>query len=1753
MKQLADYIFSGIQKNLELGGDKQVIRVDGFENLGLYLRLCEKVAALCIKRGYTLVAKLSRSKFLQLQATGKWPAEAVRMQQQNWIDMEDHMTVFRNMLPANGKKLVVLMLGTDLVQDKGGLNDFFAITPSQIDASIGKEYAKLISPELQAAFSDPHIDDIVNRFFGDLFTCVPQNLPQVSDILDQWLEDTPTVQEAMEELFSMLYQWNIPPVYDKAHELSVKRFLDTKPKNSLIIRASNFICGKTYKRITKIVIGNITKQFSSYKNPENGKQPGKYACDYPEDQAIASLEELEARTKDFVMGNHSEAIIQQFLHTDFSILDDILSIPLSSQRTKSAITKVQGLPLSILLQVFMEAITANKGVDNVRIQWKKASLCGIPSNVEQANVQDSDKKDRTALLHEIWNSIVHFAGGVDAYLAQDNWNNSDGEPVSLSMTPSNFFSPDASADMIEEGLVTSGSGATHKIEFSVIACCGDTELSSETYNWVIQTDENWLLAFRDFSQIPDDENCYIPFGTIHDLNAAFSLKDADSFAYWITHAELKLLVDKESIWFLLQKLLNDDAMLADFCRLGKLFQNFRQQVLTDGFYASVNASAYRLLEAYRKLIEKVTSEPAYTARLHTIAGQLVFFFTICESTRPVSGDCAAPQVIVPPWHPAMLEKISDQMLFIRSGVHEWHEQPTDERKKITDRLDELLSLATIRNATDAFFSTTPEKFLTHSVTYGYYTLYGRAIQQNTFVSALQIEREAAVTEDDFHDSELTRVSRESHVLLRTIKQYVDTYPRAKRVLSIVIINPDDLQVVVSAIWQYLSELRQEDIDISTSLRLTVLTNSDIHGARTYLAYWMNHAFTQDDRWDIKAYLQVYDNESDIAHIIPPTTDLVFFFDALKTEQNARYHFYRSNKTEKMVDCRFPIVFKPSLNQRGSNVHEIDITQTQFQVATAHTQLLRVFDERQLYSEPCVLVQSSSECTDRGGIIRKVQTKTVWLCCIDNALDKDTVRRLYAEETGIIGFTTGEGSCGQMNLAITCQASMLPELQSRCERRLRKMFPSWTSQQLERAARNCLLQAPKLDGVSILRAMNPNDYDMNNYLAYLIASALTDASPNHLCVLIRLDSYRHWFDDEKKAALKIPDFLLLESEIKADAPLHLDATIIEAKISSCASMYSEHLPKAQQQVRSGRSILAQHFSPDSCSVESRYWLAQLYRAIAFLQSDMDFDDHAFPILKEKLENMIDGRFTISWHERILGCEIDSNCTLNKTLLNDNGMTFEYWQLGQLGIQNILLDNELDAAITFDSEATTQEEAFVDDSEDFVEESSIEESSVETEAMVNQTEEPVTASSATIEPLDVASNVNIKNESTEVPNVLTESQTASVPAEKVDTQPIAAKDASKKELEDIRVLIGQDIRRKIPIYWEFGHQQLANRHLLITGGSGQGKTYAIQTFLYELARQGISSVVFDYTDGFLPGKLEPAFEAALSGKIEQHYAITGDLPINPFKRQTLHIPGIPDDLLEQSTNVASRFAAIMRHVYSFGEQQTSALYQACKEGIDQFGNQMNFEKLRQLLSAQSSTYAKTVLSKMQQFFDLNLFDTQNGLDWSKITERDGKVTVIQLTNLDREIQTIITEMLMWDAWYALVKCGDKSRPFVVVLDEAQNLSITDGSPAQKILQEGRKYGWSAWFATQFMKGALSSDEISRLQQAAETLYFKPSAEETASVASMLSDNTMSAGEWSEQLKQMQKGHCIVKGDRIRPNQQFGAAPAVLVKVSSFEERI
>lgn len=77
-----------------------------------------------------------------------------------------------------------------------------------------------------------------------------------------------------------------------------------------------------------------------------------------------------------------------------------------------------------------------------------------------------------------------------------------------------------------------------------------------------------------------------------------------------------------------------------------------------------------------------------------------------------------------------------------------------------------------------------------------------------------------------------------------------------------------------------------------------------------------------------------------------------------------------------------------------------------------------------------------------------------------------------------------------------------------------------------------------------------------------------------------------------------------------------------------------------------------------------------------------------------------------------------------------------------------------------------------------------------------------------------------------------------------------------------LIGTQTGHDHKVYWEFG--RLKNKHMLIQGKSGAGKTYFIQRMLKELSNQGVPSIIIDYTDGFRSDQLEPAFLESLEDK-------------------------------------------------------------------------------------------------------------------------------------------------------------------------------------------------------------------------------------------------------------------------------------------------
>ena len=206
----------------------------------------------------------------------------------------------------------------------------------------------------------------------------------------------------------------------------------------------------------------------------------------------------------------------------------------------------------------------------------------------------------------------------------------------------------------------------------------------------------------------------------------------------------------------------------------------------------------------------------------------------------------------------------------------------------------------------------------------------------------------------------------------------------------------------------------------------------------------------------------------------------------------------------------------------------------------------------------------------------------------------------------------------------------------------------------------------------------------------------------------------------------------------------------------------------------------------------------------------------------------------------------------------------------------------------------------------------------------------------------------------------------------------------------------------------------------------------------------------------------------------------------------------------------------------------------------------------MAEDKSSYAQTALSQLSLLIDKNPFEENKDFGWGDLDNGDGKLFIIQLTGFTKDVQRIITEMILWDLWNYKLNNGSKDNPFTVVLDECQNLNFGDNSPCKKILLEGRKFGWSAWFSTQFLKGQMDKATISGLQNAAQKIYFAQTEEEAPVVASVFADSNDDKKEWTKKLIGLEKGTCITYGSMKNDDKLCPAVP-IKIRISSLEERI
>ena len=100
-----------------------------------------------------------------------------------------------------------------------------------------------------------------------------------------------------------------------------------------------------------------------------------------------------------------------------------------------------------------------------------------------------------------------------------------------------------------------------------------------------------------------------------------------------------------------------------------------------------------------------------------------------------------------------------------------------------------------------------------------------------------------------------------------------------------------------------------------------------------------------------------------------------------------------------------------------------------------------------------------------------------------------------------------------------------------------------------------------------------------------------------------------------------------------------------------------------------------------------------------------------------------------------------------------------------------------------------------------------------------------------------------------------------------------------------------------------------------------------------------------------------------------------------------------------------------------------------------------------------------------FVFNTFQDKGlALDWQDMLDGGSRVFVIQLKGFEPSLERAVTEFLLWNLIGFVESDGPRPMRCFVVLDEAHKLAFVPGTPTEKLLREGRKFGLGLLLASQ-----------------------------------------------------------------------------------------
>lgn len=1674
--------------------------------------------------------KISRGLWMSWSDEEKAALTSAKSVERSWVDINDQLTTYRN----EGH---CVFFGFDHASDKGSLKDFHLVSEELLWARVLQRRFDGWVARIGEILDDN--DSNASAALLDFLEAVHKNnarrLVRVSRFFEELLDLAPeNMREFVSSCYAELPSWGGLPLLDMPIGRNLPRVRRLIELGQRFCNHSIFVSKAERDKVTKKLAKSQAEDpgFDLPQPVGGGKSPYGTADDYLEDVRI------------FVRDNDSEALAR-LRQSDASSLLMLLEKREKKTPTDPKATTLRGYSDVVFLQAIQ--LTLQKLIEKYRADLAAGQIEEIKIRVTHYHADGDDPYQE---VQQLLNGIV------GAVIPERLPGGGEGK---------------ADIAVVLEGLediVPRETRATARIGFTVsVTSTMDTEPFEQQFVWPVPATHperlRLVLAEQTLRSLARLGAPRLPLFNIGGFDELFYAIDEDDahrlLLLGMSDLDVKNAFDGLAIEYVSPELVSSCTALTS------LYKEHLESILANGFHQA-NSAVYRVIDAYSATVAQVIGTHALGAE-QILPRLYRAFLTVRSNDNPSQPYVDAALVL--PISPFVLELCSARAVFLHDGFSEVIGELFESGSAAAQqRWQHLIELAELRRPIVALIADANKALTTWSRSFGLTHLVGSADNRYLPVASQSLMRKDVFDEDDL--GQRLQSSANSRIYERLIRDYQVLHRHANDQLSLLLVNVSEIEVMLSGVDRWLKTYLTETVEQAAPFNLEVkviTTGVATTTALNILVAWKN-AWAEGEFPKLRpCSIQIGHRHakavSDLESMLRMEPDQRFDIAVISHFLEGKHagdqleHVAPFDAVQGSVLRQFPIAEypRPATMLSLQSLRKTVISNRRVQMASKHTEISARLRYPQAAPSQDHAVVTQVEFSAWRTTIKLLHQKALWVSCVDRHIDSNLIATVATGagngDRRVVGFSCGLGNYGELNQTISTEVSDLATLTKAIGKRLRQHLDQLTPDQAELAARNIIGTACEIPGLSLVRAAGHDEY-IRDVIGYSLISRLFGQAPGAvLQVLIPLDSFRHWFRDREDP--NIPDLLFMSASL-VDERLQISATVIESKFGHENSVHSE---KAFAQASAGLRQLVRIFAPHDAPLKStvferKYWWAQLHRALSS-RAVVTLPSDAYQLLCSALERLAEGEFTIEWRAFASTFWTDKtnvdaspifmgavDVSLGRPLPNAFGVY--QLQFGADRVISLLIDKHRSS---FASPGTplvlSARSAGVGGANDQL---TMPKAARPVEPLQHTPATVVAKTSEQPEPANIqqsAPKAGIPvsqplSDGIELPGL---TPATSPTADVVPTvrPPVAEQLASAErdipvEASPVsRLLLGSDSRGQ-DIFWEYGDPDLENRHLLIFGGSGSGKTYAIQCLLLEMTKQHQHTAIIDYTDGFLPSHLDPAFVRRAAPVT--HVLVRQPFPINPFQRLTRDEPGI-GELPEQPHNVASRVSDVFCSVYDVGDVQRAALAKQIELGLIK-GGKFGLEELLEALEG-DPTAPPTLALKIAELVKQKPFSNEQGSGWQQIFEGSSPSHILQLTNLSKEVQRLIAEFALWDFFAYATRFGSKDRPLPVVLDEMQNLDHRSDRAIEKLLREGRKFGVGMILATQTISN-FNKEQRSRLFQCAQKLFFKPAETERREFAQILADVSpgRSRDDWIMELSKLSKGECWAIG----PQRQSAGRP-------------